>query len=41
MRNIIFIAPPAAGKGTQSEMLKEEYIIRCMERGMNVVEGII
>lgn len=25
MKNIIFIAPPAAGKGTQSEMLKEKY----------------
>ena len=25
MKNIIFIAPPAAGKGTQSNMLKEKY----------------
>ncbi|MEG0794192.1 MAG: adenylate kinase [Bacilli bacterium] len=25
MKNIIFIAPPAAGKGTQSDMLKQEY----------------
>lgn len=25
MKNIIFIAPPAAGKGTQSERLKENY----------------
>ena len=25
MENIIFIAPPAAGKGTQSELLKEKY----------------
>lgn len=25
MKNIIFIAPPAAGKGTQSEWLKEKY----------------
>lgn len=25
MKNIIFIAPPAAGKGTQSTMLKENY----------------
>jgi adenylate kinase len=25
MPNIIFIAPPAAGKGTQSDMLKEKY----------------
>lgn len=25
MRSVIFIAPPAAGKGTQSKLLKEEY----------------
>ena len=25
MRNVIFIAPPAAGKGTISEMLMEKY----------------
>ena len=25
MKNIIFIAPPAAGKGTQSTMLKEKF----------------
>ena len=25
MKNIIFIAPPAAGKGTQSQMLKEKF----------------
>lgn len=25
MKNIIFIAPPAAGKGTQSNMLKDKY----------------
>lgn len=25
MKNIIFIAPPAAGKGTQSNLLKEKY----------------
>ena len=25
MRNIVFIAPPAAGKGTQSAMLQEKY----------------
>ena len=25
MKNVIFIAPPAAGKGTQSELLVSEY----------------
>ena len=25
MKNIIFIAPPAAGKGTQSDLLVEKY----------------
>ena len=25
MKNIIFIAPPAAGKGTQSNLLKDKY----------------
>lgn len=25
MKNIVFIAPPAAGKGTQSDLLKEKY----------------
>ena len=25
MKNIIFIAPPASGKGTQSEILVREY----------------
>ena len=27
MRNIIFIAPPAAGNGTQSKLVSEEYNI--------------
>ena len=27
MRNIILIAPPAAGKGTQSQMICEKYQI--------------
>lgn len=25
MKNIIFIAPPAAGKGTQSSLIEKEY----------------
>lgn len=27
MKNIIFIAPPAAGKGTQSDLLKQKYSV--------------
>ena len=27
MKNIMFIAPPAAGKGTQAEMISDKYDI--------------
>ena len=33
MRNIIFIAPPAAGKGTQSKLVSEEYNIPHISTG--------
>lgn len=33
MKNIIFIAPPAAGKGTISKMLNEEYNIPHISTG--------
>ncbi len=33
MMNIIFIAPPAAGKGTQSEILKEKYNLEHISTG--------
>ena len=33
MKNIIFIAPPAAGKGTQSKLLSEEYNIPHISTG--------
>ena len=33
MKNIIFIAPPAAGKGTMSSMLSEEYNIPHISTG--------
>jgi adenylate kinase len=33
MKNIMFIAPPAAGKGTQAEMLKEKYNIPHISTG--------
>ena len=33
MKNIIFIAPPAAGKGTQSKFLSEEYNIPHISTG--------
>lgn len=33
MKNIIFIAPPAAGKGTQSTLLKEKYNIAHISTG--------
>lgn len=33
MKNIIFIAPPAAGKGTQSEFLSKKYEYECISVG--------
>ena len=33
MRNIVFIAPPAAGKGTQANILKENYNIAHISTG--------
>lgn len=33
MKNIIFIAPPAAGKGTQSKLISEEYNIPHISAG--------
>ncbi len=33
MKNIIFIAPPAAGKGTQSTLLKEKYCLAHISTG--------
>lgn len=33
MRNIVFIAPPAAGKGTQAEILKSKYDIAHISTG--------
>ncbi|MDD3048906.1 MAG: adenylate kinase [Bacilli bacterium] len=33
MRNIIFIAPPAAGKGTQSTLIKEKYDLEHISTG--------
>ncbi len=33
MKNIIFIAPPAAGKGTQAKLLSEEYSIPHISTG--------
>ena len=33
MKNIIFIAPPAAGKGTQSKLISEEYNIPHISTG--------
>ena len=33
MRNIVFIAPPAAGKGTQANILKESYNIAHISTG--------
>ena len=31
--NVILIAPPAAGKGTQAEMLREEYNLYHLSTG--------
>ena len=33
MKNIIFISPPAAGKGTQSKLLSQEYNIPHISAG--------
>lgn len=40
MKNIIFIAPPAAGKGTQSNMLKEKYDYAHISTGDMLREAI-
>ncbi len=40
MKNIIFIAPPAAGKGTQSTMLKEKYSYNHLSTGDMLREAI-
>ena len=40
MKNIIFIAPPAAGKGTQSTMLKERFGFNHLSTGDMLREAI-
>ena len=40
MKNIIFIAPPAAGKGTQSSLLKERYGYNHISTGDMLREAI-
>ena len=40
MKNIIFIAPPAAGKGTQSTLLKERYGYNHLSTGDMLREAI-
>lgn len=40
MKNIIFIAPPAAGKGTQSNILKEKYDYAHISTGNMLREAI-
>lgn len=40
MKNIIFIAPPAAGKGTQSQMLKEKFNYNHLSTGDMLRESI-
>lgn len=40
MKNIIFIAPPAAGKGTQSQMLKEQFNYNHLSTGDMLREAI-
>ncbi len=40
MKNIIFIAPPAAGKGTQSNMLKDKYGYKHLSTGDMLREAI-
>lgn len=41
MKNIIFIAPPAAGKGTQSSMLKEKYAYNHLSTGDMLREEVM
>jgi len=40
MKNIIFIAPPAAGKGTQSKLISEEYNIPHISTGDLIREEV-
>ena len=42
MKSIIFIAPPAAGKGTQSKMIEEKYHLPHISTGdllRNAIKG--
>lgn len=41
MKNLIFIAPPAAGKGTISELLKEKYALPHISTGDLLRQAIL